>query len=159
MKEDLTSLLPKSNDGPSSEMVVSSQPVNATRLADIDDKLSAEDDSDTSASTSASSSIHSTPSTTMRPVTTNTAHERQGRVVPYVARLHLLPWHTFLLCVVLLCLPSPSWQDQSLEQRSLTRLTSSQIATLAASPDPIKNLDSQNAKSHLSKILIPRPRE
>ena len=155
MKEDLTSLLPKSNDGPSSEMVVSSQPVNATRLADIDDKSSAEHDSDTSAS----NSIHCTSSTTMRPVTTNTAHERQGRVVPYVARLHLLPWHTFLLCVVLLCLPSPSWQDQSLEQRSLTRLTSSQIATLAASPDPIKNLDSQNAKSHLSKILIPRPRE
>lgn len=55
-----------------------------------------------------------------------------------------------------------SWVTQSsqlsrLGHRDLTQLSTEQIEALANSVDPIKNIDTQNPDSHLSKLLIPRP--
>ena len=48
---------------------------------------------------------------------------------------------------------------------SLDRLTAGSkrevieaLAALVGSPDPVKNIDPSNPRSHLSHILIPRPR-
>lgn len=41
--------------------------------------------------------------------------------------------------------------------RDLTPLSSKAIASLVASPDPVRNVDPHNPTSHLSRILIPRP--
>ncbi|KAG8217648.1 hypothetical protein J3R82DRAFT_5801 [Butyriboletus roseoflavus] len=55
-----------------------------------------------------------------------------------------------------------SWIKQSsqlsrLGQRDLTQLSTEQIIALANSVDPVKNIDTRNPDSHLSKLLIPRP--
>lgn len=55
-----------------------------------------------------------------------------------------------------------SWITQSsqlarLGRRDLTQLSSEQIVALANSVDPVKNIDTRNPDSHLSKLLIPRP--
>ncbi|KAH0830702.1 hypothetical protein J3R83DRAFT_2180 [Lanmaoa asiatica] len=44
-----------------------------------------------------------------------------------------------------------------LGQRDLTQLSTEQILALANSVNPIKNIDTRNPDSHLSKLLIPRP--
>ncbi|KAM5531729.1 hypothetical protein V8D89_014578 [Ganoderma adspersum] len=41
--------------------------------------------------------------------------------------------------------------------RDFTPLSSKAIASLVASPDPVRNVDPHNPTSHLSRILIPRP--
>lgn len=48
---------------------------------------------------------------------------------------------------------------QSLGERSFKELSPGQVAFLASNPDPLKNLDPDDSSSHLSKILIPRPRK
>ncbi|KAF8844821.1 hypothetical protein BDN67DRAFT_920818 [Paxillus ammoniavirescens] len=68
----------------------------------------------------------------------------------------------FLRCLGLKALVIMSWSAQSnqvstLGQRDLKQLTAEQITTLAASVDPVKNIDTRNPNSHLSKFLIPRP--
>ncbi|RDX56413.1 hypothetical protein OH76DRAFT_385330 [Lentinus brumalis] len=45
----------------------------------------------------------------------------------------------------------------TLGPRDFTSLSSKAIASLVASPDPVRNVDPHNPNSHLSKILIPRP--
>lgn len=55
-----------------------------------------------------------------------------------------------------------SWIQQSsqlsrLGRRDLTQLSTEQIITLANSVSPVKNIDTRNPDSHLSKLLIPRP--
>lgn len=55
-----------------------------------------------------------------------------------------------------------SWITQSsqlsgLGQRDLTQLSAEQIVALANSIDPVKNIDTRNPDSHLSRLLIPRP--
>lgn len=57
-----------------------------------------------------------------------------------------------------------SWITQSsqlsrLGQRDLTQLSTEQIVALANSADPVKNIDTRNPNSHLSRLLIPRPGE
>lgn len=42
--------------------------------------------------------------------------------------------------------------------RDLARLNSKELRLLATSPDPSRNVNLKSAGSHLSKILIPRPR-
>ncbi|TFY60428.1 hypothetical protein EVJ58_g5157 [Rhodofomes roseus] len=44
-----------------------------------------------------------------------------------------------------------------LGRRDLTELSSSAVAALVSSPDPVRNVDPANPSSHLSRILIPRP--
>lgn len=41
--------------------------------------------------------------------------------------------------------------------RDFTPLSSKAIASLVASPDPVRNVDPSNPNSHLSRILVPRP--
>ncbi|KAF9227762.1 hypothetical protein BS17DRAFT_746546 [Gyrodon lividus] len=67
-----------------------------------------------------------------------------------------------LRCLGLNVLTILSWSAQSnqlstLGQRDFKQLSADQIATLAASVDPVKNIDTQNPDSHLSKLLVPRP--
>jgi glutaminyl-peptide cyclotransferase len=42
-------------------------------------------------------------------------------------------------------------------QRELTQLSAEQLVALANSVDPVKNIDTHNPDSHLSRLLIPRP--
>ena len=49
-----------------------------------------------------------------------------------------------------------SSQLSSLGQRDLTELSTEQITALANSVDPVKNIDTRNPDSHLSRLLIPR---
>ncbi|KAF8559712.1 hypothetical protein OG21DRAFT_1480453 [Imleria badia] len=50
-----------------------------------------------------------------------------------------------------------SSQLSRLGQRALTQLSTEQIVALANSVDPVKNIDTRNPDSHLSRLLIPRP--
>ncbi|OJA13886.1 hypothetical protein AZE42_05399 [Rhizopogon vesiculosus] len=59
-----------------------------------------------------------------------------------------------LLSLLLWC--TPAIQGSTLGQRDFTQLTSEQILALAATTDPVANVDTNNPTSHLSKILIPR---
>ena len=43
--------------------------------------------------------------------------------------------------------------------RSFPELSLEEVLSLVKVKDPLKNLDSNDPNSHLSKILIPRPRE
>ncbi|KAJ7286210.1 glutaminyl-peptide cyclotransferase-like protein [Mycena rebaudengoi] len=60
------------------------------------------------------------------------------------------------LVLLLLVLPSPSFQRSTLGERELPLLSANAISTLVSAPDPLKQLDPSNPSSHLSKILIPR---
>ncbi|KAI0699232.1 hypothetical protein BC835DRAFT_1267949 [Cytidiella melzeri] len=60
-----------------------------------------------------------------------------------------------MLCLFL-SLPLPSQQASRLGQRDFKHLSQDAIASLIASPDPVRNIDPYNPSSHLSKILIPR---
>ncbi|EIN07213.1 glutaminyl-peptide cyclotransferase-like protein [Punctularia strigosozonata HHB-11173 SS5] len=62
-----------------------------------------------------------------------------------------------LSTVLILSLVQPSYGRSTLGERALTQLSASDISSLVSSPDPAKNVDISNSKSHLSKILIPRP--
>ncbi|KAJ7578478.1 glutaminyl-peptide cyclotransferase-like protein [Mycena floridula] len=63
----------------------------------------------------------------------------------------------YLISKVLLLLLLPwSSHESLLGKRDLVSLSAGSIATLVASPDPLKNLDPANPASHLAKILIPR---
>lgn len=62
------------------------------------------------------------------------------------------------LLAVLLLYPSFSLQAATLERRILTPLSDADVSLLVSARDPLRNLDPSNADSHLSKILIPRPR-
>lgn len=69
------------------------------------------------------------------------------------------PWRILwprlvLLLLAAFCLCS---QAAKLGQRDFTPLSSNAIASLVASPDPVRNIDPHNPNSHLSRILIPRP--
>ena len=44
-----------------------------------------------------------------------------------------------------------------LAPRDFPPLSSKAMASLVASPDPVRNVDPSNPQSHLSRILIPRP--
>lgn len=73
-----------------------------------------------------------------------------------------LPWRThipLLLAVLILVLVPWSHQASTLGARALVPLSVDEMATLVSSPDPSKSIDYSNSVSHLSKILIPRPRE
>lgn len=72
-------------------------------------------------------------------------------VVPLLARHYALCW---LLIAILL--PSLSLQKPTLDRRELHPLSSDDLSQLVTVTDPLKNLDSANVASHLSKILIPR---
>ncbi|KIJ69129.1 hypothetical protein HYDPIDRAFT_144829 [Hydnomerulius pinastri MD-312] len=61
------------------------------------------------------------------------------------------------LFVLLSWQPTQSFQRSALGQRDFKQLSAEQIATLVSSVDPVKNVDTRNPESHLSKILIPRP--
>jgi glutaminyl-peptide cyclotransferase len=50
-------------------------------------------------------------------------------------------------------------QSLASERRTLVELQTSDMAHLATSRNPLKNLDPSDPNSHLSKILIPRARE
>ncbi|KAI9571404.1 hypothetical protein HD554DRAFT_2203461 [Boletus coccyginus] len=55
-----------------------------------------------------------------------------------------------------------SWIAQSTQlsrhgQRDLAQLSTEQIVALANSVDPVKNIDTRNPDSHLSRFLLPRP--
>ncbi|KAH7923475.1 hypothetical protein BV22DRAFT_1106074 [Leucogyrophana mollusca] len=63
---------------------------------------------------------------------------------------------TLLGLVAVLSWPIYSLQGSILGQRDLSQLSASQILSLASSSDPVKNIDTRNPNSHLSKILIPR---
>lgn len=52
-----------------------------------------------------------------------------------------------------------SWGAQKLGERALQELSPAQISSLVSKPDPTRNLNPNDPNSHLSKILIPRPRE
>ncbi|KIY73180.1 hypothetical protein CYLTODRAFT_387176 [Cylindrobasidium torrendii FP15055 ss-10] len=57
------------------------------------------------------------------------------------------------------CLLGPALAHASLGERELQTLSSSQIASLVAAPDPLKNIDPFDPGSHLARILIPRAPE
>jgi hypothetical protein len=64
------------------------------------------------------------------------------------------------LLVLLPLLASPIARGRPmLGPRDLSQLSSSQISSLIHTQDPVKNIDPANPRSHLSKILIPRPRK
>ncbi|KAF7311376.1 Peptide hydrolase [Mycena kentingensis (nom. inval.)] len=68
-----------------------------------------------------------------------------------------MPCRSMLRVLALgLLLVAPSLQRSTLGPRELTHLSPGAISTLISAPDPLKQLDPHNAKSHLSKILIPR---
>ncbi|OCH86894.1 hypothetical protein OBBRIDRAFT_782459 [Obba rivulosa] len=72
----------------------------------------------------------------------------RGRIclgeLPILAFLYLL---VFVLCS----------HARSLGEREFLQLSSDSLSSLVSSPDPVRNVDTNNARSHLSKILIPRP--
>ncbi|EJD02207.1 uncharacterized protein FOMMEDRAFT_109429 [Fomitiporia mediterranea MF3/22] len=61
------------------------------------------------------------------------------------------------VCLLVLCWVRFSLCAQWLGERALPELSPGQIAQLASTPDPSKNLDPDDKSSHLSQILIPRP--
>ncbi|RPD80409.1 hypothetical protein L226DRAFT_200042 [Lentinus tigrinus ALCF2SS1-7] len=63
-------------------------------------------------------------------------------------------WSFSLLGLVVFSLTCDGYK---LGPRDFTPLSSKAIASLVASPDPVRNVDPHNPNSHLSKILIPRP--
>ncbi|KAI9459960.1 hypothetical protein HD554DRAFT_2224192 [Boletus coccyginus] len=65
------------------------------------------------------------------------------------------PFH-FIVFALLSWVTPPS-QFSRLGQRDLTQLSTEQIVALANSVDPVKNIDTRNPDSHLSRLLIPRP--
>ncbi|KAI0807767.1 hypothetical protein C8Q74DRAFT_1188064 [Fomes fomentarius] len=70
-----------------------------------------------------------------------------------------LPWPTrtfWQLSLLSLTLLSLSSHAAKLGSRDFRQLSSKAIASLVASPDPVRNVDPHNINSHLSKILIPR---
>ncbi|KAF9246387.1 hypothetical protein BU15DRAFT_40185 [Melanogaster broomeanus] len=68
-----------------------------------------------------------------------------------VSSLRCLGLHVLLLLVW-----SAQSNQRSLGQRDFKQLSAEQIAALVASTDPVKNIDTRNPDSHLSKFLIPR---
>ncbi|EGN95600.1 hypothetical protein SERLA73DRAFT_186705 [Serpula lacrymans var. lacrymans S7.3] len=64
--------------------------------------------------------------------------------------------YIFLGFLFLLSLPAFSLQRSALGIREFSPLSSAQILALVSSVDPLKNVDTRNPDSHLSKILIPR---
>ena len=71
-----------------------------------------------------------------------------------------MPWSTLSLCrlcVLSLLVLSVTCHAFKLGPRDFTPLSSKAIASLVASPDPVRNVDPHNPNSHLSRILIPRP--
>jgi hypothetical protein len=60
------------------------------------------------------------------------------------------------LILVLSIVVYPSHQASTLGERTLLKLSQSDISNLVSTPDPTKNVDPSNPSSHLSKILIPR---
>ncbi|KAI9459958.1 hypothetical protein HD554DRAFT_1599258 [Boletus coccyginus] len=68
------------------------------------------------------------------------------------------PFHFVALGVfALLSWITPPSQFSGLGQRDLTQLSTEQVVALANSVDPVKNIDTRNPDSHLSRLLIPRP--
>ncbi|TFK76211.1 hypothetical protein BDN72DRAFT_223988 [Pluteus cervinus] len=65
-------------------------------------------------------------------------------------RLNAVLWILVLTSYLL-----PSYSSR-LGERELPRLSADAIRTLVTTPDPVKNIDPNNAQSHLTKILIPR---
>jgi hypothetical protein len=63
-----------------------------------------------------------------------------------------------LTATVILAYVRPSHERSTLGERALAELSTPDISSLVSAPDPSRNLDVHNAKSHLSKILIPRAR-
>ncbi|KAI0723896.1 hypothetical protein C8T65DRAFT_627829 [Cerioporus squamosus] len=63
-------------------------------------------------------------------------------------------WSFSLLTLIVLSLSCNAYK---LGPREFTSLSSKALASLVASPDPVRNVDPHNPNSHLSKILIPRP--
>ena len=63
-------------------------------------------------------------------------------------------WSFALLGLILFSLTCDA---SKLGPRDFSLLSSKAIASLVASPDPVRNVDPHNPTSHLSKILIPRP--
>lgn len=57
---------------------------------------------------------------------------------------------------LLFLLPWPTYTGSVLGPREFKFLSNASIASLASTPDPVKNLDPANPQSHLSRILIPR---
>lgn len=62
-------------------------------------------------------------------------------------------WQLSLLGLTFLSL---SCHAAKLGSRDFRQLSSKAVASLVASPDPVRNVDPHNINSHLSKILIPR---
>ena len=85
-----------------------------------------------------------------------------GGLSTYQPRQSRRPWrtHVSLLSAVLFLVLVPwSHQASTLGARALGPLSVDEMATLVSSPDPSRSIDYSNSASHLSKILIPRPRE
>jgi hypothetical protein len=83
----------------------------------------------------------------------------QSCSLPAISMLPPELWRTCIsLFVVLLLYPSLSFEAATLDRRVLTPLTEADISQLVSARDPLRNLDPSNSNSHLSKILIPRPR-
>ncbi|ETW86341.1 Metallo peptidase M28 [Heterobasidion irregulare TC 32-1] len=66
-------------------------------------------------------------------------------------------WSLSGCILIVLALVQCTEQAASLGERQLRPLSLSALAALVGSPDPIKNIDPSNPRSHLSHILIPRP--
>ena len=67
-------------------------------------------------------------------------------------------WSLSGCTLLVLALVQCTEQAASLGERQLRPLSLSALAALVGSPDPVKNIDPSNRRSHLSHILIPRPR-
>jgi len=63
-----------------------------------------------------------------------------------------LPWVLFIAALVNARRPPPF-------PRSFPELSLEEVSSLVKFKDPLKNLDPNDPNSHLSNILIPRPRE
>lgn len=64
---------------------------------------------------------------------------------------------TLSLSVVIILVWLPQISCSHFDARDIKLLSDEQIEMLVAAVDPVKNIDTQNPESHLSKILIPRP--
>lgn len=70
------------------------------------------------------------------------------------------PYSCWLLsCLIVLAWSQFSYAAQWLGERSFRELSPPEISSLVSTPDPAANLDPKDPKSHLSRILIPRPRK
>ena len=66
-------------------------------------------------------------------------------------------FQAIVLCVAVFSAWFPRAWCSQLGPRDIQELSNEQLATLAAVVDPVKNIDPNDPRSHLSKILVPRP--